>query len=237
MNSFNDPLINVVLLDDHPMIRFSFEVAVSKARDLHVAGSFGHSRDLLNWLKNNHADVLVLDYILGNDEMDGLSLIKLILRHNPNIKILLSSSMESLAVIRAAFVQGIKGYISKREEANGYFNAIRIIASGQRFIPANIAMELTKLPMRKRDGDVLELVDTGANVEQHSDGASRLKGLLTAREAEVIRCYLDGMQVIEIAEKLNRSRKTISGHKQTGMKKLGLTSDLELFKYRSDLFK
>lgn len=236
MNIMTDSRIRVVLLDDHPMIRFSFEVSASKERDLNVVGSFGRSRELLNWLQHHSADVLVLDYILSSDDMDGLSLIKQILRHHPHLKILLASSMESLAVIRAAFVLGIKGYITKREEAKTYCDAIRITASGQRYIPANLAMELTKLPMRKRDGSVLDLTDTN-NEPASRDGVSRLMKLLTAREAEVIHCFLDGMTIIDIAEKLKRSRKTISGHKQTGMKKLGFTSDLELFRYRDELFK
>jgi DNA-binding CsgD family transcriptional regulator len=60
--------------------------------------------------------------------------------------------------------------------------------------------------------------------------------LLTPRESEVLRCFLDGMTILQISAKLKRSRKTVSGHKQSGMKKLGIQSDLELFKYREDLF-
>lgn len=224
--------ITVVLLDDHPMIRLSLEMAASHHPDMQITGSFSHSHELLTWLQNNSADVLVLDYILGGDELDGLSLIKQILSRHPKLKILLSSSMESLAVIRAAFMSGIKGYISKREEAQAYFEAIRVIDSGLRFIPDNIESELSKIPLRKRDGAVLDVPLYHANGEK----LSRLDTLLSPREAEVIRCFLDGMQVIEIAEKLKRSRKTISGHKQSGMKKLGLTTDLELFKYRDHLF-
>lgn len=224
--------IAVVLLDDHPMIRLSLEMAASHHSDMQITGSFSHSHELLTWLQNNSADVLVLDYILGGDELDGLSLIKQILSRHPKLKILLSSSMESLAVIRAAFMNGIKGYISKREEAQAYFEAIRVIDSGLRFIPDNIESELSKIPVRKRDGTVLD----GPLYRANGEKLSRLDTLLSPREAEVIRCFLDGMQVIEIAEKLKRSRKTISGHKQSGMKKLGLTTDLELFKYRDHLF-
>ncbi|MBK0126285.1 response regulator transcription factor [Pantoea sp. S61] len=224
--------IKVVLLDDHPMIRLSLEMAASHHPDMQVSGSFSHSQELLTWLQKNTADVLVLDYILGGDELDGLSLIKQILSRHPKLKILLSSSMESLAVIRAAFMSGIKGYISKREEAQAYFEAIRVINSGLRFIPDNIESELSKIPVRKRDGAVLD----GPLYHANGEKLSRLDTLLSPREAEVIRCFLDGMQVIEIAEKLKRSRKTISGHKQSGMKKLGLSTDLELFKYRDHLF-
>ncbi|KJV48818.1 LuxR family transcriptional regulator [Pantoea sp. BL1] len=224
--------ITVVLLDDHPMIRLSLEMAASHHPDMQVTGSFSHSHELLTWLQKNTADVLVLDYILGGDELDGLSLIKQILSRHPKLKILLSSSMESLAVIRAAFMNGIKGYISKREEAQAYFEAIRVIYSGLRFIPDNIESELSKIPVRKRDGAVLD----GPLYHANGEKLSRLDTLLSPREAEVIRCFLDGMQVIEIAEKLKRSRKTISGHKQSGMRKLGLSTDLELFKYRDHLF-
>ena len=48
----------------------------------------------------------------------------------------------------------------------------------------------------------------------------------------MIRCYLDGLSITQIAGKYARSRKTISGQKQTALRKLGLRSDLELFKYK-----
>lgn len=231
MAVFHEKKITVVMLDDHPMMRFSFEVAATREPDITMLATFGTSKALMSWLAQNQADVLVLDYILGNDELDGLSLIKHILAHHPQLKILLSSSMESVAVIRAALQLGIKGYITKREETPGYFAAIRTLAGGKRSLPDDIATQLSQLPSRKRDRHILQ---------DETDEASRmtqLSKLLTPREAEVIRCFIDGMQVIEIAVKLKRSRKTISAHKQTGMKKLGIASDLELFKYRGDLFK
>ncbi|MDI3438711.1 response regulator transcription factor [Erwinia sp. V90_4] len=234
MSLLNDKKITVVLLDDHPMIRFSFEVAAAKEKDIMMAATFGYSHELLAWLRDNHADVLMLDYILNSDEMDGLSLIKQIQAHHPELKILLSSSMESLAVIRAAFMLGIKGYITKREETQFYFDAVRRVAAGQRYMPENIAVELSQVPTRKRDNALLEMAFTA---QPQDNDLAKLSKLLTPREAEVIRCFLDGMAIVDIADKLKRSRKTISGHKQTGMKKLGIGSDLELFKYRDDLFK
>ncbi len=234
MTLFNDKKIAVIMLDDHPMMRLSFEIAASREPDMSMLATFGNSREMMAWLANNHADVLVLDYILGGDELDGLSLIKHILAHHPRLKILLSSSMESVAVIRAALLLGIKGYITKREETPRYFAAIRTLAAGQRYIPEDVSAELNQLPRRKRDQNVL---DDTAQAADDADRMSQLSKLLTPREAEVLRCFMDGMQVVEIAVKLKRSRKTISGHKQTGMKKLGIISDIELFKYRGDLFK
>lgn len=233
MSLFNTKKIRIALLDDHPITRRSLEVVTASESDMEVVGSFGHSRELQAFLRTNSVDVLILDYILNPDELDGLSLIKQLRAHYPQLKILLSSSIESIAVIRAAFLSGIKGYIGKREDAPAYFNAIRMVANGQRYMPSDVAIALSMVPTRKRD----EALFDGSEPTGESAPIAELSKLLTQREAEVIRCYLDGMEIIEIAAKLKRSRKTISGHKQTGMKKLGLSSDLELFKYRDDLFR
>lgn len=233
MSLFNAKKIHIALLDDHPITRRSLEVVTATESDMEVVGSFSHSRELQVFLRKNKVDVLILDYILNPDELDGLSLIKQLRAHHPHVKILLSSSVESIAVIRAAFLAGIKGYIGKREDAPAYFNAIRTVANGQRFMPKDVATALSMVPMRKRDEVLFDGTAPAGDTEQIAE----LSKLLTQREAEVIRCYLDGMEIIEIAAKLKRSRKTISGHKQTGMRKLGLSSDLELFKYRDDLFR
>ena len=215
------------------MILLATEIAIAKQQDMQVTGSFNDSRELLFFLQQQHADVLVLDYILGSEELDGLSLIKQILAHHAELSILLYSSMDNMAVIRAAFQHGIKGYLSKRERAHTYVHAIRVLSRGQRYIPDEIEMELIKISSRKQ-----ELAVWGRPVSSfNSTERDRLETLLSPREAEVIRCVLDGMRNHEIANKLKRSRKTISGHKQAGMKKLGINSDLELFKYHADLFR
>jgi DNA-binding NarL/FixJ family response regulator len=69
-----------------------------------------------------------------------------------------------------------------------------------------------------------------------ANNASALKSAsLTAREQEVIRCYLAGMTVTEIAEKFNRSIKTISTQKAAAFRKLGVTSNNGLFKIKHTL--
>ncbi|MBZ6392450.1 MAG: response regulator transcription factor [Pantoea dispersa] len=227
--TMSKPTIRLAILDDHPIIRRSFQVVASNTEDICIVGNFGHSLELFDWLKKERCDVLMLDYILQSDEPDGLTLIKKLLSRHPKLKILLISSMESLAVIRTAFMLGVYGYIAKREDTTHYIQAIRSVASHQRYIPDYILVELAQVPTRKRD----KTLQNG----QQPFNKSMMSRLLTARETEVIRCFLDGMTIVEISAKLKRSRKTISGHKQAGLRKLGLTSDLELFKYRDDLFK
>lgn len=223
-------LIRLAVLDDHPIICRSFDVLCADQDDLIVAGKFIRSKELLNWLQTAECDVLVLDYILQNDQMDGLTLIKHLLLSYPNLRILLSTSVDSLAVIRTAYISGVSGYIAKREDSASYLSAIRTIANGQRYIPNHIASELGQRSIHK--------FPNGLRIDKIRDNCKELFSarLLTSREAEVVNYFLEGMALVDIASKLNRSRKTISGHKQSAMRKMGVSSDLELFKYRDDLF-
>lgn len=227
----NNTNINLAILDDHPIFIRSFDVLCASEQYLTLKGKFNHTNELLIWLKSACCDVLILDYILQNDEMDGLTLIKHLLIHYPHLKILLSTSVDSLAVIRAAYMTGVRGYISKREDYVSYISAIRLIANGQYYIPRNIEEEIKKIVFNKNQ-------ERGLNVPSEENLQFEiLFSQLTPREVEVVNCYLEGMGVNEIAEKLNRSKKTVSGHKQSAVKKLGISSDLELFKYKDDLFK
>ncbi|MBR8657959.1 response regulator transcription factor, partial [Achromobacter sp. Marseille-Q0513] len=54
---------------------------------------------------------------------------------------------------------------------------------------------------------------------------------LTGREVYVVRLYLSGLTINEIAQRLNRSKKTISSQKVAAMYKLGLRCDIELLRY------
>lgn len=214
------------------MIRYSFEYMARQHPDIQVLACFSHSDDLIQWLQKHQPDVLVLDYILNEGELDGLSLIRKILTHHPDMRILMASSVETLALLRAAFQLGVRGYINKREESTHYFDAIRKLAANKLYVPADIDEKLSLTLLSKRRPR------TATHEQMRSLPMNeRLHQLLTPREAEVIYCFLNGMTVMEISLKLKRSRKTISGHKQAGMKKLGIHSDPELFKLHDEIFK
>jgi DNA-binding NarL/FixJ family response regulator len=229
--------VSIVLLDDHPIIRSSLQMVITDEKDFVLRGCFGLSNELMRYLRTDTPDVLILDYILGDEELDGLSLIRQILNHYPAMKILLSSSVESLAVIRTAYNIGIRGYVSKRATMEEYFHAIRQVANGHIYRPENIKHELLAMPVKAPSAPISQ-GDEGVEGEasESREVVFRNVQLLTPRESEILRCFLDGMTILQISAKIKRSRKTISGHKQSGMRKLGIKSDIELFKYRDDLF-
>lgn len=226
MNLKPTKTIRVAVVDDHPLILKALQYSLVTEEGLSLVGLYSNRKDVLPALTNNEIDVLVLDYLLGDEEMDGLHLIKQLRSRYPRLKILVSSSVESPAIVQLVIKAGVRGFIGKSQEHEKLIEAIRLVGSGQRYLTSQMKMDLDKFMEADRE--------MHAYVAPHEE-TQDIKVLirdLSAREMDVLRCYLDGMTIMQIAAKYSRSRKTISGQKQAALRKLGLRSDLELFKFR-----
>ncbi|ORM70934.1 DNA-binding response regulator [Pantoea wallisii] len=221
--------VRVAVLDDHPMVRTVFELCLKHEPDIQLVGAWSSSNELFNQLRSTAVDVLVLDFLLGERELDGLALVKQLRNHYPQQKILISSSMESPAIVKMVLSAGVKGFIGKSHNMQEIVQAIRQVAQGRLFLSQEVAYEVENLYVMSEDAinDNLDLSSKGNMYEKVKT--------LSPREVEVVRCFLDGLSVSQIAVKFKRSRKTVSGQKQSALKKLGLRSDSELFKYSHDL--
>lgn len=221
--------LRVALLDDHALIRRGFGTRVGMERDIELVAMYSGSRELLEGLRSNPIDVLVLDYTLQQDELDGLNLIRLLRIRFPQVRILVSSATESPATISLCLRAGVKGFIGKSQEVDELVSAVRVVGSERIYLDKVIALELGHVPAG-------EEAEEGQSQSLDTSSASLVSNpLLSPREQEVLRCCLDGMSVSQIAIKFTRSRKTISGQKQSAFRKLGVSSDMELFRIRGEL--
>ncbi|XTE59370.1 response regulator transcription factor [Enterobacter ludwigii] len=125
MNPFSGKKIYVALLDDHPIVRKGMEIIFSQEPDFELKGSFATRIELMNFLRNNRVDVLVLDYLLGDEEIDGLPMIKQLMSNFPWLKILLSSTLENTAIVRMALKIGVRGHVGKSRDLSEVVNAAR----------------------------------------------------------------------------------------------------------------
>ena len=171
----------------------------------------------------------MLDFLLGERELDGLALVKQLRNHYPQQKILISSSMESPAIVKMVLSAGVKGFIGKSHNMQEIVQAIRQVAQGRLFLSQEVAYEVENLYVMNEDA-----INENLDLSSKGNMYEKVK-TLSPREVEVVRCFLDGLSVSQIAVKFKRSRKTVSGQKQSALKKLGLRSDSELFKYSHDL--
>jgi len=216
----------IAVLDDHPLIGKAMQYRLAQEPQLDLAGAFAQRQQLMNFLQRHPLDILVLDYMLGEDQLDGLQMVKQLRLHYPQLKILVSSAVEKPAIVQLLLKAGVQGFVGKSHDQEVLIDAIHQICRGKRFLTPDMMLELDKFQESDRE------MHDYLTPRQAGDDITLMLRELSPREIEVIRCYLDGLSITQIAGKYARSRKTISGQKQTALRKLGLRSDLELFKYK-----
>jgi len=118
---------------------------------------------------------------------------------------------------------GAHGYVTKSQAIHSVAKAVRIVAAGMRYLDDYMAYELELAATEPTD-----------DVNGHLPGAHAVLNCpdLSVREREVMRCFLNGMSVTQIAEKFKRSTKTISTQKAGAYRKLGVGSDAAFFKLK-----
>ncbi|TPG63838.1 response regulator transcription factor [Pseudomonas arsenicoxydans] len=218
--------LRIMLLDDHALIREALEVRLSTESDFKIIGIHAGSPELLEALRVEVPDLLVLDYQLSKDNLDGLRLIQLLRSHYPDLRILIFSSVERPATVNMAIRAGARGFFGKSQKTEDLVRAIRTVALNRLYLSPEMAAMLDSIP---------QALITAKDA--HAEGADVLIDYppLSPKEREVLRCCLEGMSVSQIAIKFLRSRKTISGQKQAALRKLNVRTDTELFKLHLQL--
>ncbi|MNJ47935.1 Transcriptional regulatory protein RcsB [compost metagenome] len=169
-------------------------------------------------------DVLLIDYALGPTEIDGVSLIRALSSKFPESYILVLSSYYDPATVALALRMGARGFVGKSQDLSLVVKAIRTVASGSVYLDADMSYRITEISVAASE-------DSQSEISRGED--KLLAGArLSVKEREVIRCFLDGLTVSDIAQKFNRSAKTISTQKSMAFRKLGVCSDIELFKLK-----
>lgn len=213
--------LRLAILDDHALIREALEARLQSEPDFKVVAVHAHSVELIALLRLEKIDVVILDYQLTDGEMDGLGLIQTLRSNYPQMRIVVYSSLERAATVNLAIGAGANGFFGKSQPTPQLVMAIRTVALDRLYLPPLMAAEFETRPCRR----------TGvAGPEMLVDYPT-----LSPKEREVLRCCLSGMSVSQIAIKFLRSRKTISGQKQSAFRKLNVRTDTELFKLHQHL--
>lgn len=202
--------IHVAVLDDHAVVRYGIELLMKNGVGFAWTGAAATSAELLSILSSRPCHVLVLDYQLSPQEIDGWSLARRIRSYFPHVRILIYTSHESIQVAEVVRKAGAHGFLPKSAGLEPLLSAIRQIASGETLF---------------------------SETSQHADkwpGLGGQSALLSPRENEVLRCCLQGMSVTSIAMKFQRSVKTVSSQKQAAFRKLGVRTDHDFLMQYAD---
>lgn len=201
--------MEVLVADDHAIIRDGMKKILADTDDLVVAGEANNGNAALERIRERDWDLVVLD--LSMPGRNGIELIKLIKSERPKLPILIFSmhSEEQYAV--RAIRAGASGYLSKEGDSDQFLPAIRKVASGGRFISAKVA----------------DLLAINVSSSDHDQPHTRLSN----REYEIFSRIVRGISLTEIAEEFSLSIKTVSTHKTHILSKMGFTNQVDLVRY------
>lgn len=205
--------LNVIIADDHPIVLFGIKKSLEQLETVNVVGEFEDSTSLINNLARLDADVLITDLSMPGDKYgDGITLIKYIKRHYPDLAIIVLTMNNNPAILSAVLDPDIEGIVLKQGAPADLPKALASLQKGKKFTPDSVSKLLEK-------------------VNANGYGDKRL----SPKESEVLRLFAEGHLVTEIARKLNRSIKTISSQKKSAMLKLGVDNDIALLNYLSSV--
>lgn len=203
--------LNIVVADDHPVLLAGMEHLVEAEPDLAIAGLVRDSTELVDLLSRTPVDVAVCDFSMPNGRYgDGVTLLRFLQRRFPALHLVVLTGMESPMVLRSIQRAGVSCIVSKSDPLEQLVPAVHAASRRQAFISAEIA----RLIVEDDPHDDVQEVEA-----------------LSKRESEVLRMFAEGLSVMQIAQRVGRSRKTISTQKIAAMRKLGLQRDAEIFEY------
>jgi DNA-binding NarL/FixJ family response regulator len=209
--SASEKKANVLLVDDHPIVRQGLVQLINATGDLTVCGEASSGREALDLLRATAPDLAIVDISL--EDRNGVELIKDMIAQRPGLACLAMSmydeTMYALRVLRA----GGKGYVMKQEVPKKVLTALRHVLNGHVYLSEKMSTRL-----------VDQLVTKGSN-------APISTGELTDRELEVLTLMGRGQSTREIADKLFLSVKTVEAHRERIKEKLKLKSGTELLRY------
>ncbi len=203
---------NILIVDDHPIVRQGLAELVNQETDLVVCGQAEDAHQAMKTVKELKPDMAIVDISLK--ETSGMELIKDLNSQYPNLPILALSMHDESLYAERALRAGARGYIMKDEATEKVIMAIHKILSGEIYISDKMAAKM----MRKLVGSSIE-VNTSP-VERLSD-----------RELEVFQLIGKGFGTRQISERLFLSIKTIETYRAHIKEKLHFADSAELLQY------
>lgn len=205
--------LRILVADDHPVIAAAIRTNLQTQAGWHVCGDVTNATDLLQAIDDLQPDIIVTDYHMpAPGELDGVQMLSQLRRRYPAIGIVVLTMITNPLVLRTMLDTRIHGLLLKDATLAELFTGVERVARGLTYIGKSALAALTQC-------DAALAPRIGRQPRLH----------LSVREMEVIRLYLSGRSVTQIAAQLRRSVKTISRQKQCAMIKLGVSNDQQLF--------
>lgn len=201
----NSNSIRIMLVDDHAVVRAGVRRLLEQDAKFTVVAEAESGERAYQIFGEHLPDVTIID--LSMPGIGGMETIKRIVARYPTAKILVLSMHENVAFASQALKAGAKGYVTKSGLADELANAVEWVVSGQTYLGSELSNKIA-LQLHNAEGDPMQA--------------------LSAREFEIFRMLVDGVDLNKIAGTLNISLKTVANYQTTIKQKLGVSSPVEM---------
>lgn len=199
--------IEIIIIDDHPMVIEGLKSLLSVYEHLLVTHTFTKGNEAYNFLEEGYCDVILLDINLP--DVNGIELCGKLKSRDHNVKILGMSTYNDASIIRQMVHKGARGYLLKNASPEDLLEAIEQVFNGKTYFGAEVQSILAESSLK----DVPNL---------------------TRREKEILRLIATGETTQQIADKLYVSPLTIETHRRNLMQKFNVNNAPALIKVAID---
>ena len=203
--------IRVIVADDHECVRAGVRVLLQSRSNIELVGEASDTHGLAVLLDAHACDVVVSD--IGMPGLDGSSnavpFLRRLLRREPHPYVVVLTMICHGHLLAGLRNIGVSAIIDKRDAAETLLKAIVAVFAG-------------RVHLSKQVRVALHAAELAPQLQASA---------LSPREWEVFQLYVQGLAVHEIAQRLQRSGKTISTQKRSAMRKLGLETETDLIDY------
>ncbi len=196
----------IAIVDDHPVVIQGLKSMLQNDQFFYIAGTFIDGKGILNFIRSNAVDIILLDITLP--DTNGIELCKEIKRKTPHTSVIMISNRSERSIIMQCIQNGASGYLLKNATMNELTASIHGALSGN-IVFSEEVKEIISKP------SVKELI-----------GFPRL----TKREKEILKMVTEGKTSVMIADELFLSPLTIDTHRKNLMHKFGVNNTAELIK-------
>jgi two-component system, NarL family, response regulator LiaR len=192
--------IQVMIVDDHPMVRDGLKVFLSVSPGMECSGEASSGEEALELCRAVKPDVVLMDLLMPG--MGGVAAIQAIRQHLPHVRIIALTSFAEQDLVHQAIRAGAAGYLLKNVTMDDLAEAIRAAYAGRPVM----APEATAAMMQALSQPAVESID------------------LTERERQILSLMVDGLSNQEIAYRLVVSESTARFHVSNVLMKLGVNN-------------
>lgn len=202
--------INILLVDDHQMVRNGLKMLLNGEKNLDVVAEASNGVEAIDFLKENYKNIDVVIMDITMPELNGVDATEIIMKLHKNLKVLALTMHSEETYILKMLKVGAKGYVLKDTDKETLIKAVNTVADGEKYYCNEISIKLI-------------------NTLIH--GKEKTKAELSDREKQILALVASGKTNKEISKEINLSARTVETHRYKITKKLKLKNTAELIKY------